>query len=157
MNSQNILSKDEFKNEKFFWEKGLIPEAWKTPEEQETERWIQIRRKAVIAEKQVMQTAPSLYAPKAMQKALEAKQAKVTQDELALTARYYMRVSPLTHLKLMALSVSNDPQKGERQRILSYMATFFDSFLSAVSPTIKARALDDEWIEKIKPQRERNI
>ena len=82
MNSQNILSKDEFKNEKFFWEKGLIPEAWKTPEEQETERWIQIRRKAVIAEKQVMQTAPDLYAPKAMQKALEAKQFNAGNDKL---------------------------------------------------------------------------
>lgn len=157
MNSQNILSKDEFKNEQYFWKKGIIPDAWKTPEEQETERWIQIRRKAVIAEKQVMRTAPSLYAETAMQQALEKKQARVNQDELALTARYYMRVSPLTHLKLMALSVSTDPQKVERQRILSYMATFFDSFLSSVSPIIKARALDDEWIKKIKPQRDRTL
>ncbi len=154
MNSNNMLSKDEFKNEKYFWRKGVIPEAWKTPEEKETEQWIQIRRKAIIAEKQVMQMTPALYAGTAMQKALEEKQARITQEELALTTRYYMRVSPLTHLKLMALSVNKE--QGERHRILSYMATFFDSFLAAVSPVIKAKALDDEWIEKIKPERERS-
>ena len=154
MNSTDILSQDEFKNEKFFWKKGIIPDAWKTPEEKETERWIQIRRKNVIAEKHVMRITPHLYESTAMQKALEEKHERVTQDELALTTRYFMRVSPLTHLKLMALSVNN--KCPERQKMLSYMTIFFDSFLASVSPTIKARALDDEWIKKITPQRERS-